>query len=106
VSPRVRQRAAAPDAQEIPKRRDTPTGSDSRVGASGDANGDPSVPGLTAKYLLTAEQLAERWQCRPAFIWRLARRKEIPTVRIGRYVRFRLESIESWERAQEVQSDE
>jgi excisionase family DNA binding protein len=47
--------------------------------------------------LLTAEQLAERWQVAPAHVYRLARRGEIPVVELGRYKRFRLDAIERYE---------
>ena len=55
--------------------------------------------------LLTAEQLAERWQLSTAAIYRLARDRVIPSVKLGRYYRFRAESIEAWELAQEASSD-
>jgi len=63
------------------------------------------VDTLTASRLLTAEQLAERWQVPKSHVWRLARRGAIPTVRLGRYMRFRLESIEAWEMSQEAKTD-
>lgn len=47
--------------------------------------------------LLTAEQLAERWQVPKTQVYRLAREGRIPTVQIGRYYRFKLEAIEAWE---------
>jgi excisionase family DNA binding protein len=47
--------------------------------------------------LLTAEQLAERWQVRASHVYRLAREGAIPFVRLGRYVRFRLDAIEAFE---------
>jgi excisionase family DNA binding protein len=47
--------------------------------------------------LLTAEQLAERWQVSKSQVYRLAREGRIPTVPIGRYYRFRLDAIEAWE---------
>ncbi len=50
--------------------------------------------------LLTAEELADRWRVKKANIYRLAREGQIPTVRIGRYPRFKLSAIEAWERAQ------
>jgi predicted DNA-binding transcriptional regulator AlpA len=56
--------------------------------------------------LLTAEQLAERWQISTAQVYRLARGGAIPCVPLGRYKRFRLASIEAWEAAQEVVTDE
>lgn len=52
---------------------------------------------MTAR-LLTAEQLAERWQVPKSQVYRQTREGQIPTVRIGRYVRYRLDAIEAWER--------
>lgn len=54
---------------------------------------------LTASQLLTAEQLAERWQVPKAHVYRLAREGRLPAVRIGRYYRFRTQVIEEWEQA-------
>jgi excisionase family DNA binding protein len=50
--------------------------------------------------LLTAQQLAERWQVPTGHVYRLTRRGEIPTVRLGRYCRYRLDAIEAWEEGQ------
>jgi excisionase family DNA binding protein len=47
--------------------------------------------------LLTADQLAERWQVAPAHVYRLAREDRIPVVRLGRYYRFRLDAIQRFE---------
>jgi excisionase family DNA binding protein len=47
--------------------------------------------------LLTAEQLAERWQVPKAHVYALTRRGEIPTVKLGRYYRYRLDAIEVFE---------
>src|SRR5690348_4476191 len=58
-----------------------------------DANGGGTMTGQ----LLTAEQLAERWQVPKSQVWRLARDGRIPVVSIGRYRRFRLDAIEAWE---------
>lgn len=59
-----------------------------------------------ADRLLTAGELAERWQLKSAqSVYRLAREGLIPCVPIGRYYRFRLSSIEAWEAAQEAGSD-
>lgn len=49
-------------------------------------------------YLLTAAQLAERWQVKTSHVYRLARDGEIPVVELGRYRRFRLDAIEAFER--------
>ena len=51
--------------------------------------------------LLTAEQLAGRWQISTAQVYRLARDGQIPTVNLGRYRRWRIDSIERFEREQE-----
>ena len=60
---------------------------------------------VTANKLLTAEQLAERWQIpgkKPQQgIYRMTRDGTIPlgvVVPIGRYYRYRLEGIEEFER--------
>jgi excisionase family DNA binding protein len=47
--------------------------------------------------LLTAEQLAERWQVPKSHVYRLAREGKIPVVELGRYKRFRFEAIERFE---------
>ena len=47
--------------------------------------------------LLTAEQLAERWQVPRSHVYRLAREGRIPTVELGRYRRWRLDAIERFE---------
>lgn len=52
--------------------------------------------------LLTADQLAARWQVPKAHVWRLARAGEIPVVRLGRYMRFRLEAIDAFERGDDT----
>lgn len=48
--------------------------------------------------LLTAEQVAERWQVPKAHVYRLARERRLPTVELGRYRRFRAAAIEEFER--------
>lgn len=47
--------------------------------------------------LLTAEQLADRWQVPKSHVYRLARDGKIPVVTLGRYYRFRIDQIERWE---------
>ena len=46
---------------------------------------------------ITAEQLAERWQVQPSHVYRLTRSGVIPTVKLGRYYRYRLDAIEQFE---------
>jgi hypothetical protein len=56
--------------------------------------------------LLTAEQLADRWQVNVAWIYAKCRTGELPQVPLpGRYIRFRLDTIERFERG-EMASDE
>jgi excisionase family DNA binding protein len=47
--------------------------------------------------LLTADDVAQILGVPNSFVYALARRGELPMVRIGeRYVRFRLDAIETW----------
>lgn len=48
--------------------------------------------------LLTAEQLAERWQVQTSHVYRLTRDGAIPSVRLGRYYRYHPAAIEAFER--------
>jgi excisionase family DNA binding protein len=48
--------------------------------------------------LLTADDLAERWQVKPSHVYRLTREGALPTVRLGRYYRYRVEVIDQFER--------
>jgi excisionase family DNA binding protein len=47
--------------------------------------------------LLTAEEVAARYQMKPQAIYRLAREGRLPVVRLGRYYRFRLDALARWE---------
>jgi excisionase family DNA binding protein len=47
--------------------------------------------------LLTAEDVAARWQVPKAQVYRHAREGRLPAVRIGRYYRFRLVAVEAFE---------
>jgi excisionase family DNA binding protein len=51
---------------------------------------------ITAR-LLTADDLAERWQVPKSHVYRLTRDAKIPTVKLGRYYRYRLDAIEAFE---------
>jgi excisionase family DNA binding protein len=55
--------------------------------------------GTCAGRLLTAGELAERWQVPRSQIYRLAREGRVPIVRVGRYVRFHQPTIEAFENA-------
>ena len=52
--------------------------------------------GMTGQ-LLTAEQLAERWQVSKSQVYRLTREDKIPSVPLGKYYRYRLDVIERFE---------
>jgi len=52
-----------------------------------------------AQRLLTAEQVAERWQVPRSQVYRLAREGRLPAVSIGRYYRFRVAALEEWEQS-------
>lgn len=47
--------------------------------------------------LLTAAQVAARWQVPTSQVYRLTRGGQLTVVRIGRYYRYRLTAIEAWE---------
>ena len=51
--------------------------------------------------ILTAEALARRWQVNKGWIYEKARKGELPTIPLpGKYVRFRLDVIERFERGE------
>jgi len=52
---------------------------------------------MSGDRLLTAEQLAARWQVKPSHVYRLSRAGEITAVKLGRYYRYRLDAIERFE---------
>lgn len=64
---------------------------------------DPATNG--GAQLLTAEQLAARWQVPKAHVYRLSREGAIPTVKLGRYRRFRVADVEDFEAAGGVVAD-
>jgi len=55
--------------------------------------------GATASRLLTAGDLAERWQVQKAHVYRLTRSGQLPTVKLGRYCRYELGAVEAFETA-------
>lgn len=60
------------------------------------ARGDRQT--LVAAQLMTAAELAQRWQVPKAHVYRLTRRGDLPVVCLGAYRRYRIEDIEEWER--------
>jgi excisionase family DNA binding protein len=61
------------------------------------ASDTPASP--PADRLLTPDALAERWQVNKAHVYRLTREGRLPTVKIGRYYRYRLAAVETWEQS-------
>lgn len=55
----------------------------------------------TDRALLTAEEVAEMLGMGVDWVWEQARRGRIPHVRLGRYRRFRKETILAWLKEQE-----
>jgi len=49
--------------------------------------------------LLTAEELADRWQIKASTIYEWTRRGEIPAVKIGRLYRYRIEAVLDFEQS-------
>lgn len=47
--------------------------------------------------LLTADQLADRWQIPRSQVYRLTREQKIPSVKLGRYYRYSPAAIEAFE---------
>jgi excisionase family DNA binding protein len=50
-----------------------------------------------AEKLLTPEDMVKRWGVPKSHVYRLAREGKVPCVRLGKYVRFRLDAIEAFE---------
>jgi len=55
------------------------------------------TPTVAGERLLTADELAERWQVPKSHVYRLTREGKLPTVKLGRYCRYRLAAVEAWE---------
>lgn len=47
--------------------------------------------------LLTADELADRWQVPKTHVYALTRRGAIPAVKLGKYYRYRIDQIEQFE---------
>lgn len=54
-------------------------------------------PRPSPEQLLTAEQLAQRWQVPKSHVYRLTREGTIPAVKLGRYYRYSPAAIAEWE---------
>jgi excisionase family DNA binding protein len=71
----------------------SPTATAWRHGVSAGANGNGAAP----EQLLTAEDVAVRWQVPKSQVYRLAREGHLPVVELGRYKRFRPAAIQAFE---------
>ena len=60
----------------------------------GDPAGLPASP--VSDELLTADDVAELLRVTPAWVYAETRRNRIPHVRLGRYVRYRRQSLDAW----------
>jgi excisionase family DNA binding protein len=50
-----------------------------------------------AARLMTAEEVGERWQLPEGAVYRMTREGLLPTVKLGRYYRYRVADIEAFE---------
>ena len=55
-----------------------------------------------ASHLLTADHVAELLGVTAAWVYAQSRAGSIPTVKLGRYYRYRREAIDRWIEAQEI----
>jgi excisionase family DNA binding protein len=60
--------------------------------------GDPAglLASAVSDELLTADEVAELLRVTPAWVYAETRRNRIPHVRLGRYVRYRRQSLDAW----------
>lgn len=63
------------------------------------------TPEISIDRLLTADELAARWQVPKAQVYRLSREGRLPTVRIGRYYRHALRAVTAFEAAGGVRAN-
>lgn len=50
--------------------------------------------------LLTAEEVAERYQVPVGWVYAAARKDALPSIQLGRYRRFHPDDLEAWEKQQ------
>ena len=63
---------------------------------SNSSHTDAARSGRPVPQLLHAQEVADLLQVTTAWVYAETRRGRLPHVRLGRYVRFRRESIETW----------
>jgi excisionase family DNA binding protein len=59
-------------------------------------DGLTAAPSPSPSDLLTAEEVAALLRVTPAWVYAQTRRKRIPHLRLGRYVRYRREALDAW----------
>lgn len=62
----------------------------------GGPNGEAGGPTEAGRYL-TIPEVADRLRLAPSYVYQLARRGDLPTLRMGKYVRVRPEDLREWE---------
>ncbi|WP_345750077.1 helix-turn-helix domain-containing protein [Microbacterium rhizophilus] len=55
--------------------------------------------------LLTPDDIAERWKVRRKYVLELARKKDLASIKVGRYTRFEQAAVERYERAHREEAD-
>ena len=75
----------------------TPHGAARPASPPAPLEGPEHTNGTATSHLLTAEDLASRWQVPASQVYRLTRTGRLPVVKLGRYYRYRLQSIEEFE---------
>ena len=64
-------------------------------------DGMAAKPGANFEPILTAEEAAEFLRIHPKTLQRLARAGQVPCIRMGKYWRFYLSSLDAWMRSNE-----
>ncbi len=89
---RLTERDIAELAEIVARRVVAALPSDENAGAAARAGAqDPGTGGL-----MTAGEIAARLGVKPGWIYRQSRTGRIPTVKLGRYYRYRLDATEAW----------
>jgi excisionase family DNA binding protein len=68
----------------------------SALSAVDPGNADTRAPSAPADGLLTAEEVAALLQVTCSWVYAETRKRRIPHLRLGRYVRYRRSAIEAW----------
>jgi excisionase family DNA binding protein len=67
-----------------------------RLSRPAEKQSSSAIDARSARALLKAHEVAELLGVSAAYVWELSRQGRIPTIRIGRARRYRLESILGW----------